>query len=67
MKVFGERLKELRLESKLTTKALGKKVGVSDTTICRWELDQCEAKAPEIVKLAQLFKVSTDYLLGVED
>ena len=67
MKEFGERLKELRTERGLTTKALGQEIGVSDTTICRWENDRCEVKAPELVKLAQCFCVSTDFLLGLED
>lgn len=37
MKVFCERLKELRIEKHISTIELGKAIGVSDSTISRWE------------------------------
>ncbi len=67
MKIFAERLKELRLEEGLTTKKLGEKIGVSDVAISRWE--RCE-RVPNIiylVEIAKYFRVSTDYLCGLED
>ena len=67
MKVFGERLKELRNEKGLSILQLGNELGVSDATICRWENDKSDVKAEQIVLVAQYFKVTTDYLLGLED
>ncbi|MBQ7797808.1 MAG: helix-turn-helix transcriptional regulator [Clostridia bacterium] len=64
---FAQRLKELRLENKLSTMKLGKLIGVSDVSICRWENKVHDVKGEELVKLAQVFNVSTDYLLGLED
>ncbi len=51
----------------MSTMALGKKIGVSDMTICRWENNVNDVKGEELAKLAKFFEVSTDYLLGLED
>jgi len=67
MKPFSDRLKELRTEKKLSAKALGNKVGISDGTIIKWENDIHDIKGEYIIKLAKFFDVSADYLLGLED
>ena len=64
---FAQRLKELRAEKKLSTMKLGKLIGVSDVSICRWENGVHDVKGEELFKLAQFFGVSTDYLVGLED
>ena len=67
MKIFAERLRELRMEKGLFSMALGKAVGVSDATIIRWENNQNDIKAEQLVKVAEFFAVSSDYLIGMED
>ena len=67
MKIFSERLKELRAESKLSAKELGKKIGVSDAAVINWENNVNDIKGEYIVRLAEFFGVSSDYLLGLED
>ena len=67
MKIFSERLRELRKEKKLSTEALGGIIGVSDTAICNWENDKHDVRGEQLVRLAQYFGVSADYLLGLED
>lgn len=67
MNNFQEKLRELRLEKGLSTLALGKEIGVSDATICRWENGQNDVKSQELIKLAEFFDVSTDFLLGLEN
>jgi len=67
MKVFAERLWQLRLKQKLMPKELAYKLGVSDSTICRWERDVMSITDENIVKVAKFFDVSSDYLLGLED
>lgn len=47
--------------------ALGKEIGVSDATICRWENGQNDIKGKDLIKLALFFDVTTDFLLGLED
>ncbi len=65
--IIGERIKELRLEKGLTQLQLGKNIGVSQKAIDYWERAVNEPKASYIVKLAEFFGVSSDYLLGLED
>ncbi len=67
MKVFGERLRYLRNGAKLSAKQLGLAIGVSDAAIINWENDVNDIKGEYLIKLAQFFGVTTDYLLGLED
>lgn len=67
MKIFAERLLELRKEKNLSQASLAKELGVSFSLICYWETDRSEPTAPNIVKVANYFNVSCDYLLGLEE
>lgn len=64
---FKERFKQLKEESGLSDLKLSQILGVSPMTICRWENGIHDIKSNELVKLAKFFKVSTDYLVGLED
>ena len=61
---FGERLKELRLEHKLTQLELAKKLFISKSSICKYEKDNNFPEASLLQKIADYFEVSVDYLLG---
>lgn len=63
---FGARLKQLRQASGLTQKQIAERIWVSKAAVSNYELyDRCPT--PEIlIKLARVFHVSTDYLLGIE-
>lgn len=65
--VFAERIKELRQEKNLSLKQLGEEIGVSSIAISRWENEKRVPSIETLVKLATYFKVSTDYLLGLEN
>lgn len=67
MKIFSERLKELRLEKRLSVFQLGLLIGVSDTAVCRWENNVRTHNIDTLIALVQFFGVSADYLLGLED
>lgn len=67
MKTFGEQLKELRAEKEFTQKDLAKILNVRNTTISAWEKDIAEPPYETLKKVAVLFDVSADYLLGLED
>ena len=67
MKIFGERLRELRTEKGLSIQLLSKEVQIGVASICRWENGQADVKGAQLVVLAKYFGVSTDYLLGLED
>ncbi len=67
MDIFKSRIRELREENRLSLKELGDKIGSSDAAICKWENGITEPKSAYILKLANFFNVSTDYLLGRTD
>ena len=67
MKIFCERLKELRLEKGLSTIEVAKAIDVSYTSIIRWEKEERIPSIEQLKALAIFFKVSSDYLLGLED
>ncbi len=64
---FAERLKELRKDANISSVALAKILEVSDTTILRWEKGKMLPTIDKLYYLSKYFKVSTDYLLGLED
>lgn len=66
MKVFSERLKELRLKKGLTQTELGEKVGVKQSTFTNWENGKREPNFETIIKIADLLEVSLDWLFGRE-
>ncbi len=61
------RLKELRDEKKLSQEEVAKAIGTSQTNIGRWEKGLNEPSSGFVIKLANYFEVSIDYLLGRED
>ena len=61
----GEILKKLRVEKELTQEELGKDIGVSGQSIKNWENDRRKYDLKAILKLAEYFDVTTDYLLGL--
>jgi len=65
--IISTRIKELRLENNVSRAVLANAVGVDKRTISFWENGINEPKAGYIVKLAQFFGVSADYLLGLKD
>ena len=67
MKIFADRLLELRKEKEISQATLAKALGVSYGVVCYWETDRSEPTAPNLVKIAEYFNVSVDYLLGLED
>lgn len=67
IKVFAERLKRLRLEHKLSRKELAEIIGVSESTVYRWENGKKARKISALVPLLRQFKVSADYLFGMKD
>ena len=67
MEIFAERLKDLRIEKGLSIQALAKDVKIGSSSLCRWENNQADVKGSQLIILAKYFKVSSDYLLGLEN
>lgn len=57
-------IRALRKEKNLTMKELGKMMGVAESTISMYENGYREPDAKTLIRLADFFSVSTDYLLG---
>ena len=64
---FAKRLKELRLNNGLTQKELAKSIEVGRTTISEYESGKIVPKQEGLLKIANHFNVSVDYLTGVSN
>ena len=67
MTKFSERLKELRQEKNLSTRALAQAIGVSNSVISKWEKGQRVPSIDNLYNLAVFFGVSSDFLIGLQD
>lgn len=63
---FGEKLQGLRQKEGMSQDGLAEKLNVSRQAVSRWERDETMPEVDKIVVLADLFEVTTDYLLRPE-
>ena len=63
---FGRKLKELRIQAGLSQKQLAERVKVTKSVISYYELQERYPSPEILIKLANIFHVSTDFLLGIE-
>ena len=63
---FGQKLKSLRLQNNLTQKQLAAQLGVKNSVISFYEVGDRTPSLDIVIKLASVFHVSTDYLIGLE-
>ncbi|HGC9505211.1 TPA: helix-turn-helix domain-containing protein [Streptococcus agalactiae] len=64
---FGENLRLTRKTKSLTQTELASKLNISQKSYSNWETGKSESNLENVVKLAKLFKTTTDFLLGVTD
>jgi len=64
MQGLGDRLRSLRKEAQLTQSELGRLLGLSKQTISCYENATRQPDAATLKRLASVFGVSVDYLLG---
>ena len=64
---FSERMKALRQDRRMSLEDLGKKLGLAKSTIAGYESGFREPSLGTVVSIANLFQVTTDYLLGLAD
>lgn len=60
---FGEKLQALRQKAGMSQDALAEKLNVSRQAVSRWERDETMPETDKVIALADLFGVTTDYLL----
>lgn len=63
---FGSRLKELRTQAGMTQLQLAQRLGITKSVVSFYELQERTPSPDVLVKLAGIFRVSTDYLLGLD-
>jgi len=63
MEIISERMIKLRTSLKLSQSKLSKAIGVSQAAINRYEHNQSSVPHSVLVKYADFFDVSTDYIL----
>lgn len=64
---FGKRLYGIRKESSYTLEFISEKLEISYQAYRKYENDKCFPSVTTLIKIAQLFKVSTDYLLELSE
>ena len=64
---MGEKLKALRLGKNLTQKQIADRIGLAISAVSSYESGSRYPSYDVLIKLARIFHVSTDYLLGIAD
>lgn len=67
MSILGERLKIARERKKLKQTQVKEKTGINNKTLSGWENGLSEPDSDSLRILANLYEVSTDWLLGLTD
>lgn len=64
---LDERIKELRLARGLSQVDLADALGVTKQSVSNWENSNIQPSIDMLLRLANYFSVSTDYILGMDD
>lgn len=65
--MLNERIRELRNSRGISQIQLANKLGVTKQSVSNWENDNILPSIEMLVKIANFFEVSTDYLLGLDN
>ncbi|WP_312644373.1 helix-turn-helix transcriptional regulator [Hydrogenoanaerobacterium sp.] len=64
---MANRLRDLREDADLNQTQVAKHLGMSQTGYSKYETGENDIPTQVLIKLAQLYKTSIDYILGVSD
>lgn len=62
--IISIKLKELRKHNKLTQQEVSEKLNIAQTTYAGYETGKHEPNIETLKKLAELYKISVDYIIG---
>lgn len=65
--MIHERIKMLREQYNYSQADLAKKLGIARTSVLAWENQTSVPAMKHIIAMAKLFRISTDYLLEVDN
>ena len=64
--MLGQRIYELRTAHGWNQVQLAEKLNITKQTVSNWENDNIQPSIEMLIRLSHLFRVSTDYLLGLD-
>ena len=67
MNAVGERIKELRKARRMTQNEFAERINVTKSTVSAYENGSRLPSYDVLIRIARLFKVSTDHLLGYSE
>lgn len=65
--MYGERLRLLRKVNRLTMEEVGRRLGIAKSSYAGYENESRMPPLDKLQKLASMYDVSTDYILGMTD
>lgn len=65
--ILNEKLKAIRLSGNYSQVDIAEKLSVTKQTISNWENNNIQPSVEMLVKIADLFGITTDYLLDRDD
>lgn len=63
--MLNENIKKLRLAQNMSQVELARRLNVSKQSVSNWENDNIQPSIEMLIKIANCFSVSTDYILGL--
>lgn len=64
--MFGQRIKELRTSLGLNQLEFGHSLHVTKQSVSNWENGNIQPSIDMLIRIASLYSISTDYLLGLD-
>lgn len=64
--MLGQRISEMRTAFSWSQVELAKRLGVAKQTVSNWENENIQPSIEMLIRLARLFGVTSDYLLGLD-
>ena len=64
--MFSEKLKQLRKKNKITQEQLAKMLGLERSSVAKYESKSIIPSIDTLTRIAKIFNVSIDYLIGTE-
>ena len=65
--IICDKIKDLRIEYKMTQIELANICNVKQSCVSKWERGATLPDAEMIIKLTEIFNVSADFLLGIKE
>lgn len=63
--MIADKIKFFREENGMTQAELAKRLGITRSSVNAWEMGISTPSTQYLLELSRIFKVSTDYLLGI--